>query len=210
MRITKFGHCCLLIEDGGARILADPGVFSAGWESLRDLSTVLITHLHPDHLDLDRLPAVLAANPLATVYADPGSVKVLADNGIGATAVNAGDILDAANTTVEVFGDTHAVIHHDLPSLDNRGYLISGRLYLPGDSVSVPAVSVEILGLPVSAPWMALKESVEFVRAVDPTIIIPIHEKVLSNTAMVYSLLEKLKPADTQWCNIDDGKPVLL
>lgn len=210
MRITKFGHSCLLVEDNGARILSDPGVFSSGWESLRDLTTVLITHLHPDHLDVDKLPGVLAANPLATVFADPGSVKVLAEHGIGATAVDAGEILNAGNTTVEVFGDTHAVIHSDLPSLENRGYLISGRLYLPGDSLGVPAVPVEILALPASAPWMALKEGIEFMRAVDPTTVIPIHEKTLSATGMVYSLLEKLKPADTQWLNIDDGQPVLL
>ncbi len=210
MRITKFGHSCLLIEESGARILTDPGVFSTGWEGLRDLTTVLITHLHPDHLDIDKLPTVLAANPLATVFADPGSVKVLADHGIGATAVNAGEILNAGNTTVEVFGDTHAVIHADLPSVENRGYLISGRVYIPGDSLSVPAVSIEILALPASAPWMALKEGVEFVRSVDPSVVIPIHEKTLSNTGMVYTMLEKLKPADTQWLNIDDGNAVLL
>ena len=28
MKITKFGHCCLLIEENGVRILTDPGTYS--------------------------------------------------------------------------------------------------------------------------------------------------------------------------------------
>jgi Beta-lactamase superfamily domain len=28
MRLTKFGHSCLLVEEGGARVLLDPGSFS--------------------------------------------------------------------------------------------------------------------------------------------------------------------------------------
>ncbi|MBI2052837.1 MAG: MBL fold metallo-hydrolase, partial [Candidatus Ryanbacteria bacterium] len=28
MKITKFGHCCLLIKENGVRILTDPGTYS--------------------------------------------------------------------------------------------------------------------------------------------------------------------------------------
>src|ERR1700712_4625623 len=69
MRITKLGHSCLHVVDGDADILLDPGTFSTGFEQLTGLTAVLITHQPPDPLDLDRLPAVLAANPQATVYA---------------------------------------------------------------------------------------------------------------------------------------------
>ncbi len=204
MHITKFGHSCLLIEEGKDRILVDPGVFSTGWESLTGLTAVLVTHQHPDHADPAKLPGLLALNSDVQLFADPGSVKVLADAGIHATPVDAGATLDLS-TTVEVFGDTHAVIHRDIPTVPNRGYLIAGRLYLPGDSLQVPSSPVEILGLPVAAPWMALKEAVDYLRAVDPTTVFPIHEKILANPAMAYGLLEKLKPAETQWLNLDTG-----
>lgn len=204
MKLTKYGHSCLLVETATDRILVDPGTFSTGWESLTGLTALLITHQHADHLDLTRLPAMLALNSDVQVFAESTTVAELAGAGINAAAVDAGDTLDL-RTPVEVFGDTHAVIHRDIPTIANRGYLIDGRLYLPGDSLQVPSQAVEILALPVAAPWMALKEAVEFVRAVDPTMVIPIHEKVLATPAMVYGLLQKLKPADCQWLDLDGG-----
>lgn len=208
MKLTKFGHSCVLVEDGATRILVDPGTFSTGWEALTGLRAVLITHQHPDHLDLVRLTGLLEQQAGdVQVFADPGSVTVLGNAGIVATEVAPGDILDLG-VRVQVFGSDHAVIHRDLPGIPNRGYLIDRRLYLPGDSLDVPPVAVEILGVPVAAPWMAAKEAVEFARAVRPAIAFPIHEKVLAATGTVYGLLEKLKPADTVWLNLDDGRTV--
>ena len=63
MQLTKYGHSCLLVTDGDARVLIDPGVFSTGFEGLRGLTAVLITHQHADHLDIDRLATLLEANP---------------------------------------------------------------------------------------------------------------------------------------------------
>jgi L-ascorbate metabolism protein UlaG (beta-lactamase superfamily) len=207
MRLTKFGHCCLLVETANDRILVDPGTFSHGWETLRGITAVLITHQHPDHVDLARLPAMLAVNSDAQLFADPATVDQLARAELRAASVDAGDTLDLG-TLVEVFGEAHATIHRDLPGLPNRGYLIEGRLYLPGDSLQVPIEAVEILALPVAAPWMALKEAVEFVRAVQPTVAIPVHEKILANPTMPYQLLQRLKPEQTQWLDLDDGRSV--
>ena len=207
MRLTKFGHCCLLVETENDRILVDPGTFSHGWETLRGITAVLITHQHPDHVDLTRLPAMLAVNSDAQLFADPATVEQLARAELRAASVDAGDTLDLG-TLVEVFGEAHATIHRDLPGLPNRGYLIEGRLYLPGDSLQVPIEAVEILALPVAAPWMALKEAVEFVRAVQPTVAIPVHEKILANPTMPYQLLQRLKPEQTQWLDLDDGRSV--
>ncbi len=207
MKLTKYGHSCLLIEQGVDRILVDPGVFSQGWHSLTGLTAVLVTHAHPDHVDTATLPGLLALNSDVQLFADPGSVGALAEVGVHATAVAPGDTLDLA-TPVQVFGETHAVIHRDLPTIPNRGYLVDGRLYLPGDSLQVPAAAVEILALPVAAPWMAAKEAVDFLRAVDPTTVIPIHEKVLANPTMLYGVIKSLKPTDTQWLDLDDGATV--
>lgn len=204
MKITKYGHSCLHVVDGSASVLIDPGTFSAGFEVLTNLTAVLVTHQHPDHLDRDRLPAVLAANPDAGVYADEGSARLLAEAGVDATAVHAGGRLDVG-TAVEVVGRDHAVIHADIPVIPNVGYLIGGRLLHPGDSLAVPEQDVEILAVPASAPWMAVKEAVEFYRAVDPAIAFPIHEKLMANPAMVYSLLSRLGPADARWIDLDDG-----
>jgi L-ascorbate metabolism protein UlaG (beta-lactamase superfamily) len=204
MRITKYGHSCLHVTEGSASILIDPGTFSQGFETLSGLTAVLVTHQHPDHVDPKRLPLLLRGNPGATLYADAGSVQVLADAGIAATAVATGDVLDVG-TTVEVFAGDHAVIHRDIPVIPNAGYLIGGRLLHPGDSLTVLDRPVEILALPTSAPWMAVKEAIDYFRAVDPKVAIPIHEKVMANPAMVYGILQRLGPADTRWVDLDDG-----
>lgn len=204
MKITKYGHSCLHIVDGAASVLIDPGTFSQGFETLSGLTAVLITHQHPDHVDQQRLGGLLRANPGATLYADSGSVAALADAGITATEATTGDVLDVG-TTVEVFTGSHAVIHGDVPVISNACYLVGGRLLHPGDSLTVIDRPVEILALPTSAPWMAVKEAVEYFRAVHPAVAIPIHEKVMANTAMVYGLLTKLGPADSRWLDLDDG-----
>lgn len=51
MQVTHFGHACVLVDLGTARILIDPGEWSEGFSGLRDLSGILITHKHSDHLD---------------------------------------------------------------------------------------------------------------------------------------------------------------
>lgn len=204
MKITKLRHACLHVQDGDASILLDPGVFSPGAAELTGLTAVLITHSHPDHLDPELLGRVLAANPGVDVYADPASVELLAGRAISARAVSAGDALDIG-TRVTVLGEDHALIHRDVPVIPNRCYLIGGRLLHPGDSLTVPDEPVELLALPAMAPWMAVKEAIDYVRAVTPRVAFPIHEQMLSTTTTVYRLLSTLKPDATEWVDLDDG-----
>ena len=209
MRITKFGHSCLQVEVDQANLLIDPGTYSSGFESLTGLTAVLITHQHPDHLDVDRLLPLLAANPGVVVLAEAQSAAVLTEAGAQVRILAEGDTVAAGEigTDLQVIGREHAVIHRDMPVIGNVGYLVAGRLFHPGDSLVVPDQQVEILALPVSAPWMAVKEAIDYFRAVDPTVAVPIHEKVLAATGMVYGLLQKFGPPDARWVDIDDGQP---
>lgn len=206
MRITKYGHSCLHIVDEQASILTDPGAFSGPFEQLTGLTAVLITHQHPDHVDPERLTAVLATNPDARVYADPDSVTALAGHGIDATTVHTGDVLADVGTQVEVWVGDHAIIYGELPGITNACYLVGDRLFLPGDSFTLPGRDVDILAVPVSAPWMAVKEAIDYLHEVAPAIAVPIHEKVLANPAMVYGLIDRLGPESTRWVNLDDGR----
>ncbi|HEY5878924.1 MAG TPA: MBL fold metallo-hydrolase [Nakamurella sp.] len=206
MRITKLGHSCLHIVDEAASILIDPGTFSGAFERLTDLTAVLVTHQHPDHVAPERLRAVLTANPGVPLYVDPDTVAVLAGQDIEATAVQTGDVLELG-TQVEAWVVDHAIIYGDLPGITNACYLVGDRLFHPGDSFTLPGRDVDILALPVSAPWMAVKEAVDYLHEVAPTIAVPIHEKVLANPAMVYGLIDRLAPEVTRWVDLDDGQP---
>lgn len=209
MQVTKYAHSCVVIESGDARLLIDPGSFSAGFEDITGLSAVLVTHQHPDHLDLDRLPALLARNPDAKVHTDPGSAQLLTERGIDAVAVHPGDELDVG-TPVSVHGGQHAVIHPDIPQIPNVGYLVGGRFYHPGDSFEVPDAEVEVLGLPTGAPWLKLSEAIDFLRAVNPAVALPIHEGVLAVPEMYYGHHERLAPPGTTVHVVGPGQSLRL
>jgi L-ascorbate metabolism protein UlaG (beta-lactamase superfamily) len=194
VQITRYGHSCLLVEDGDARVLLDPGVFSSGFEELRGLTAVLVTHQHPDHLDLERLRALLAANLDARLHVDEGSAAAL--GGLPHTVVRAGDVLDLG-TRVEVHGTQHAVIHPDLPRIPNVGYLVGGRFFTPGDALTVPDADVEVLGLPTAAPWLKLSEAVDLLRAVAPRSAFPVHDAVLAQPQIWYGQFGALAPEGT-------------
>jgi L-ascorbate metabolism protein UlaG (beta-lactamase superfamily) len=202
LNIVHFGHSCVLVETGSARLLFDPGTLSHGFEDLRDLDAILITHRHFDHLDMARLPALLEANPQATLIADPASAdEEIAKLSLVATVANAGDLIMVGTTTINAVGGEHAVIHPDYPVPPNVGYVIDGgAFYHPGDSLFVPNGEVDVLGIPLSAPWMKTGEGVDFQRAIAPRVSVGIHDALLSDTgrAGTVNWLTELAPKNTE------------
>jgi L-ascorbate metabolism protein UlaG (beta-lactamase superfamily) len=195
MRITKFGHACLLIEEGEARLLIDPGAFSSGFEQLDKLDAILITHQHQDHYLPENIKALMERNPAAMVYADEGSAELIAKQGLSVQAVHDGDEVNVAGVKVEVYGAGHAVIHSDLPLIPaNVGYRIAERFFYPGDNFTVPPAPVEVLAAPAGAPWLKVSELVDYVRTVKPKVAIPVHDAVLAMPEMHVGILARLNP----------------
>src|SRR3954451_6329986 len=128
MKITKLGHSCLVVEEGKARIIIDPGAFSQGYEGLRGLNAILITHQHADHSTPESLAKIRQNNPGIAVYADEGTVGVMnarGDNDV--KAVHAGEEFQVEGVSVKIFGTDHAVIHPTIPGIENVGYMIAGK-----------------------------------------------------------------------------------
>ena len=181
MELTKHAHACVTLDKGSSRLLIDPGTFTPNAaELIAQTSSVLITHEHFDHFYEAALAAALDARPDLKVYgpgpvvdrwrARPGQIVAVAN----------GDRINADGFEVNVFGDVHARIHHDIPLVANVGYLVDAKLYHPGDAYHVPPVSVDTLLLPTSGPWTKVGEAVDYVRAVDPRQLVQIHEVMLS------------------------------
>jgi L-ascorbate metabolism protein UlaG (beta-lactamase superfamily) len=213
MRLTKLGHSCLLVEQGRARMLFDPGVLSGGFEALEGLTAVLFTHQHADHLDPGRLRGLLDRNPGVRVVSDEGSATPLGEAGAQVEVVHDGEELEIGGVGVRVVGRDHAVIHPDIPVVPNVGYLVGGRLFHPGDAFTLPGQPVEVLAVPAGAPWLKVSEPIDYLREVRPTMAVPVHEGVLSaaGISLHYRQLEQLGTSEgTTLRVIDDGEPVEL
>lgn len=214
MELTHFGHSCLLAKftnDSGseATVLFDPGVFSHGFEGITGLSAILITHQHADHADTERLPALLDANPQAALYADPQTAAQL---GAPWRAVHVGDELQIAHLSVRGVGGRHAVIHPEIPVIDNISYLVgdgahAARLMHPGDALFTPGEPVDVLATPAAAPWMKISEAVDYLRAVAPTHAVPIHQGIIDPSArgIFYGRLSEMTDTDFQVLPEEDG-----
>jgi L-ascorbate metabolism protein UlaG (beta-lactamase superfamily) len=184
--ITFWGHASVAVQKGTTRVVIDPGVFSDP-RDLEAADAILITHSHGDHLDATRVVRALAELPELAVY---GPASVAADlRAAGAPdaavhVVEAGDQLRLGVVDVRVIPMPHAAIHADIGSPANVGYLLDGEIFHPGDSLVPPDLPVDVLLLPIAAPWMTLGDGVAFLRAVQPRIAIPIHDAILSDAGV--------------------------
>lgn len=202
MQLTHFGHSCLRADFTHTSVLFDPGSFAHGFEGMTDLSAILITHQHPDHVDTTRLPALCAANPNAVVYADPQTAALL---GPPCQALQVGDEVSLGELTIRAVGGHHAVIHPDIPVIDNVSYLVGdaehpARLMHPGDALFVPNEPVDVLAAPATAPWMSIAQTIDYLRAVAPARTVPIHQGLIVPDArgVFYTMLKDMTDTDFQ------------
>lgn len=184
MDIEHLGHACLRVRHDGDSLLIDPGAFSPGLDAhLGDtprLLAVLVTHAHPDHVDPDLVP--LLGHHADSVHAEVGAADVVERAGGSPVLLQVGDRLQLGPFTVDVVGGQHAVIHEDVPRIGNVGLLVRAgdvTLFHPGDAYDTVPEGVDVLAAPLNAPWAAVRETVEFVRAVAPRVVVPVHDALL-------------------------------
>lgn len=203
MHVAHFGHSCVLVELNGKKILFDPGTFSHGFEGLTGLDAIAITHQHPDHIDTNRIGALIEANPGARLLSDPQTAELREENW---EALHAGGVVDLDGLRITGGGGRHAVIHPELPVIDNTVFQLGTaanptRFVHPGDSLWVPSTPVDVLAIPAAAPWMKISEAVDYLRSVAPRLAFPIHYGIIAEPAwgVYFGRLDEMRKADTEF-----------
>lgn len=182
MRITKYIHSCLLIEKDADKILFDPGLFTfvegiVKPSQFQNLSAIVLTHNHPDHIDADSLKQIVENNANAVVLANSEIIEKLAEKNIEAETFESGT-RTIASFVLEAIDAPHEKILAD-ESPQNTAYLIDDIILHPGDSLSVNLYSKKntpILLLPIMAPWETELQTFEFAREMSPQYAVPIHD----------------------------------
>ncbi len=166
-------------------MLLDPGSYAdESAFALEGVDVVAVTHAHADHFDPDRLAALHARNPNAVLCALPEVIARAGERWSATVAMEAGRHLDLPGLTVRAVGGTHDAIHPELPVPGNLGFVLAERdgvsLFHPGDSYAAVPEGVDLLAVPIAAPWARLGDTVEFVRRVAPRWVLPIHDAGLA------------------------------
>ncbi|GLZ75483.1 MBL fold metallo-hydrolase [Actinorhabdospora filicis] len=178
MLLTKYTHAAVRVEEGGRAIFVDPGIWTEPG-ALDGAEAILISHVHNDHMSAELIAEAAGKNPDLRVYG-PAEALAHLDLGERAVAVEAGESFEAAGMTVSAHGGRHAHIWEELPDVANLGYLVGGRVYVPGDSLVPPGVDVEVLFVPIHGSWMKIGEAIAFAREVKPERAHPIHDAQMS------------------------------
>jgi L-ascorbate metabolism protein UlaG (beta-lactamase superfamily) len=178
MKISKYLHSCLLFEKDGFKLLIDPGTFSfvegfieAG--EFNDVDAIIITHIHPDHLDKENLAKIVELSD-AKVYTVPQVIDELKKMELKSEPIP---------TTIGPFNLELIPVKHeailDNPLPEMMALLIDGKVLHPVDSFKdklLKYAGVELLILPVMAPFTNEVTVAAFADKINPRQILPVHD----------------------------------
>lgn len=186
MKIQKFLHSCLLIEDNGTNILVDPGSWSFGegflsLDTLPKINAIFVTHAHQDHFNASNIQK-LVARDACKVYANNEIAKLLTAQSIPVTTIKIPESIAIGKSVVTSVEAAHGRL--PFPPDLNNGFYINRKVFTPGDSftfeknlIDVP----EVLALPIMAPWGTFTEAIELALRLKPKHVIPVHDALIAD-----------------------------
>ncbi|MDB5178382.1 MAG: hypothetical protein JWN01_325 [Patescibacteria group bacterium] len=211
MRITKYVHSCLLVENAQRVALFDPGHYS--WESglfkvgaLKRLDDIIISHEHGDHMHIPFLRALVEKFPDARLTVTPPAARKLIAAGFK-------NVRSESSAGIELFANPHEPVAPIGTVAENNGAHYLGRFTHPGDSYAL-AECKDILALPITAPaWGTLAKAAELGQRLRPKYVIPIHDWQLREEARQKAyrrLTEFFAPLGTEFISPTNGVPFEL
>ena len=182
LQITFIGHGSLMFAFGGKIIHVDPFSRLTDYSKLPQADMILLTHEHPDHLDL---------KALESLHADKTKIilnKNCAQQVKGGVIMQNGDVKTVDGLKIEavpaynlVHMRSEGVPFH--PKGNGNGYVITFadmRIYVAGDTENIPEMKqlqdIDVAFLPMNLPYTMTPEMVaDAARAFKPKVLYPYH-----------------------------------
>ena len=181
MKISKYLHSCVLFELDGYKLLFDPGKFSfaegqVNPEMFADVQSIIITHIHPDHLDIDNLKKI-ASTSNAAVYTIKQVGEQLDKEGITWHLIEPG-LFNIGPFGLEAIAVKHEPIL-DSPLPDMMAFIIDNKVLYPADSMEDSLLKyngIELLLMVSMAPFANELRITSFADKLRPKQILPVHD----------------------------------
>ena len=172
MKISKYIHSCLLIEDQGKTILVDPGKYTYREHALNlkeidKLDFLLITHKHGDHMSIPFIKEIIHTFPTVTLISNKNVKETLREENIA--------VATEGNAYIKLETLKHES-SFDKGTPENTIFTLFERFIHPGDNIEYKNLA-EIMALPVDCGmWGKVTVAVERLANLQPKYILPIHD----------------------------------
>lgn len=199
LQITFLGHGSLMLTFNGKNIHVDPFSKIADYSKLPKADVILITHEHPDHLDLTALAAVRTERTTVVL------AEICAKEVAGGIAMrNGGDVRIVNGVHIEAVPAYNLVHKRENgqpfhPKGIGNGYVMTfgdKRVYVAGDTENIPEMKrlqgIDCAFLPMNLPYTMTPEmAADAARLFQPKILYPYHYGDTDATKLVDLLREE-------------------
>ena len=176
-------HASFVMQWNGKTIYVDPVGGAEPYAGLPGPDLVLITDIHPDHLNADTLADMKGTSvvaPQAVYDQAPDNIKHMIT-----TILKNGDQVTVDGIGIEampMYNITEGRLQYHEKGRGN-GYLLTlgdERVYIAGDTEAIPEMlalkDIDVAFIPMNLPYtMTVEQAADAVRAFRPAIVYPYH-----------------------------------
>lgn len=206
IQVTPISHATMVLQLGSQMIYTDPVTGQEVFAGQPAPTIILVTDIHPDHMDADTLSVLAKDNPVIVV---PRAVADQLPENLTKLVV----VLKNGEKTTQKGIEIEAIPMYNVPESPNsfhtrgrgNGYVISAegkRIYISGDTSATAEMkalqNIDVAFVTMNLPYtMSIEEAADAVLAFKPKLVHPYHyrgQNGLSDVNKFKQLVEEKDP----------------